>query len=606
MHVGASDDAGGKHADLEKLRIAASAPDFQEEKLELEWVLRHPEISRSASLVRFLSFVCNKYFEGESKDIREYAIAVEALGRKESNFDPHDDPIVRVTARTLRKRLKEIYKGEGQGHPVRIVLPLGHYVPHFIRAGNRAADGALPAEENAIDPGQMEGAAPSSNIAPAAPVEDAGSAERRSFKRWLAFAVKRRAVWIPASMVLAGTAIFFVGVSVGRREIQPRRSAGDSLKWGDPVWSDEFDGAVQQLPDPLKWSYDPDNQGDVVSRKQPVYCSPVDGRARECDPRHPNVFLDGAGHLVLRAQRSGNGIWTLGRITTKGLKNFQFGRIEARMKLPVGAGLWPSFVMVGSDKDTVGWPASGSIDVVENVALVPGTNGLGPAMIRSTLHGPRYFGGNGLWHDFRLPNGGRVDDASFHTYGIIWSPEMIQFYVDDPANIFFAQNASDLPEGGEWVFDRPFFLVMSLAVGGEWPGDSDATTPNPADVLVDYVRVYKIPNVPAPSIKWPSMEVRCGSSASSTVSLIAPSYAGRVHLTCSTDKPSVACSLATSIVNFSDTLAQEDTLTISTDPFTEKGRVVASPGRYNVTIVATTISGDRSQVTVPFDVKNGE
>jgi beta-glucanase (GH16 family) len=199
-----------------------------------------------------------------------------------------------------------------------------------------------------------------------------------------------------------------------------------------------------------------------------------------------------------------------------------------------------------------------------------------------------------------------VDDGSFHTYGVIWSPGMVQFYVDDPANIFFVQDASSLPEGGEWVFDHPFYLMMNLALGGEWPGDSDATTPNPADMLVDFVRVYKIPTVPAPSIEWQSVQVKAGSSAASTVSLRARSYAGRVHLSCSTDTPTAACSLATSVVNFSDTLSQEDTLTISTDSFTEKGRMVASPGRYRVTITATTISGDRSQVIVPFEIKNGE
>lgn len=149
---------------------------------------------------------------------------------------------------------------------------------------------------------------------------------------------------------------------------------------------------------------------------------------------------------MLRAERSANGSWTSARITTRGLKTFQYGRIEARMKLPVGTGLWPSFWMLGADFGTAGWPASGSVTIVENVSLTPRSNGLGPTMIRSTLHGARYFGGNGLWRDFKFPNNLRVDDGSFHTYGIIWSPGMIQFYVDDPANIFFVQDASDLPK----------------------------------------------------------------------------------------------------------------------------------------------------------------
>jgi beta-glucanase (GH16 family) len=243
---------------------------------------------------------------------------------------------------------------------------------------------------------------------------------------------------------------------------------------------------------------------------------------------------------------------------------------------------------------------------MENVSLTPGSNGLGPRMIRSALHGPRYFGSDGLWHDFKLPNGARVDDAGFHTYGIIWSPGMIQFYVDDPANVYTVRDTSQLPEGGAWVFDHPFYLLIGNAVGGDWAGEPNATTPNPADMLVDYVRVYKIPPVPAPRMEWQSLQVKAGSSAASTVSLQAPTYAGRVHLACSTNTPNASCSLATSVVNFSSTLSQEDTLTISTDSFTEKGRTVAAPGQYSVTLTATTISGDRSELTMPFDVRRAE
>jgi beta-glucanase (GH16 family) len=452
----------------------------------------------------------------------------------------------------------------------------------------------------------MENGDPSDAIAPIARQGGARSAPWRIFNRLPVFAVNRRAIWKFALLLLGVAAIFLAGLFTGLKQTQQRRSAGEAIKWGDPIWSDEFDGAALQLPDPSKWNFDLEKQVGLGNHEREIYCSPWDAHSRECDPRHPNAFMDGAGHLVLRAAKNANGIWTLARITTKGLKNFQYGRIEARMKLPAGAGLWPSFLMVGADSDAVGWPASGSVDIVENVSITPGSNGLGPTMIRATLHGPRYFGGNGLWHDYKFPNGARVDDGSFHTYGVIWSPGMVQFYVDDPANIFFVQDASDLPEGGEWVFDHPFFLMMNLALGGEWPGDSNATTPNPADMLVDFVRVYKIPTVHPPSIAWQSMQVKAGSSAASTVSLRARSFAGRVHLACSTDAPTAACSLATSVVNFSDTLSQEDTLTISTVSFTGKGRMVASPGRYKVTITATTISGDRSQVIVPFEIMNGE
>jgi beta-glucanase (GH16 family) len=392
---------------------------------------------------------------------------------------------------------------------------------------------------------------------------------------------------------------------IGRSHDNSPHVVGEGFSWGTPAWADEFDGAAGQLPDATKWAFDLGEPEGVSLHDHRVYCSPRGGGASECDPHSPNAFLDGSGHLVLRAQKTRDGVWTIARINTKGLKNFQYGRIEARMKMPVGAGLWPSFIIFGSNVGSVPWPDSGSIDIAENVALTGNTYGLGPTMIRSTLHGPRYFGSNGLWHDFRLPNGGRVDDGAFHTYGIIWSPGMVQFYVDDPANVYFVHDASNIPEDGAWVFDHPFCLQLGLAVGGDWAGDTNASTPNPADLLIDYVRVYRIPLVQAPTISIHSFTVKAGTAVASTVSLRAADYSGRVRLACSTDNPVVFCSLATSILNFSDTLSQEDTLTLSTASFAENGRVVAPAGRYKVTIAATTISGDRSQLTVPFEVRNG-
>jgi beta-glucanase (GH16 family) len=573
---------------------APATNDFREEREELDRILRHPEISRSASLVRFLSFICNKYFEGLTDEIREYSIAVEALGRKESSFDSHVDPIVRVTARSLRKKLRELYQTDCKDHPLRIVLPLGHYVPEFVRPG---ADLAEPvADDSALDAAENENGAT---------VAEPHTPPRKFPGLTRGFYVKSAL----AAVVVA--AVFFAGYFSGSRNARPAPPTNQAFKWGDPIWSDEFDGSPQQLPDPSKWTYDTGSHDEVGNqgwgnREVETYCSPRGVNPAGCDPRRPNAFLDGNGHLVLRAERGANGKWTSARITTRGLKDIQYGRIEARMKLPVGTGLWPAFWMLGSNVFTSGWPASGSVTVAENVSLTERTNGIGPNVIRATLHGPRYFGGNGLWHDDKLPNGGRVDDGNFHTYGIIWSPGMIQFYVDDPANIYFVQDANDLPEGGQWVFDHPFFLIMNLAVGGDWPGNPDATTPSPSEMLVDYVRVYKIPTVPAPSIQWQPVQVNAGSSAASVISLRAQNFSGRVHLTCSVEPAVAACSLAASIVDLTNTLSQDDTLTISTDFFTDKGRVVAPPGRYKMTIAATTISGDRSQVTLPFEVKSAD
>lgn len=562
---------------------------FREERAELERVLNDPEISRSQSLVRFLSFICNKYFEGQTEDIREYTIAVEALGRKESSFDSHIDPIVRVTARSLRKKLWKIYSNEGRSHPLQIVLPLGHYVPQFVRPNTPGAHMAPP-DEATLDEDD------------AAAAEDAARAGAPSKAGAGFFAAHRRLLLQIALGLLVVPAVFLAGYYLGQtRSRLPQPDTG-SLSWGDPVWSDEFNGIAQQPPDPSKWTYDVGYQAGGEKPEVEIYCAPK-GAPRDCDPHRPNAFQDGAGHLVLRAQRNPDGAWTSARITTRGLKEFQYGRIEARLKLPVGTGLWPAFWMLGANFQTAGWPTSGSVSIVENVSNTARSNGLGPSIIRSTLHGPRYSGANGLWHDFKLPNGARVDDGSFHTYGVIWSPGMIQFYMDDPSNVFFVEDSSSLPEGGQWVFDHPFNLVINLALGGDWASDPDSTTPNPSDLLVDYVRVYTIPSVAAPSIQWQPEDVKAGSSVASIVKLQAPRVVGRVHLACATEPAIVECDLGRSVVDFSDTLTQEDSLTLSTTSFTGNGRVTAPPGRYKLTITATTISGDHSQLAAPFEVR---
>lgn len=579
-----------KPVDPEGERIVPSgnSAGFAEERQELEWLLAHPDIARSASLVRFLSFICSRYFEGEAAEIREFSIAVEALGRKPASFDSHVDPIVRVTARGLRKKLQDIYANDGAGRPLRIVLPLGHYVPQFIRQNEfekLVSDSITGESVSSLKTGESD--------------PDDAAPLRAGFR---AFCVRNRLAILNTVLVAVLLSMVFVaGFFLGKRSDRQAQALSPSLQWGDPIWSDEFDGPAHYPPDASKWTFDTGNPGENDHDIE-IYCSPTGPNPRECDPHHPNAFQDGSGHLVLRAQKTASGAWTSARMTTRGLKSFQYGRIEARMKFPLGAGLWSSFWMLGSDFGKVGWPASGSVDIAESTSYTRITNGLGPNMIRSTVHGPRYFGGNGLWHDFKLPNGGRVDDGGFHSYGMIWSPGMIQFYVDDPADVFFVQDASDIPAGGEWVFDQPFDLILNLAVGGIWPGDPDSSTPNPADLVVDYIRVYKIPQIPAPEVRWQPVRVKSGNAVASIIDLQAHGYAGRVHLACATEPAIVGCSLATPIIDFSETLVQQDTLTLSTESFSDKGKTLAPPGRYRVTITATTISGDRSQIVAPFDV----
>ena len=439
---------------------------IEEQRQELERVLQHPPINRSTNLKRFLQFICGKYFEGEANEIRERTVAVEALGRKEANFDSHADPIVRVTARDLRKKLADFYAKEGREHPVQIVLPRGGYVPGFIRRPPHVESDHRPSE-----------ATPSDCDLAATGASDAAS--KQSSTGFLQTDWK-----VALSAVLLVGCSFTAGIYVGRQHAPPRTIVVP-ISWGAPAWSDEFDGLAQASPDPKKWTDD--------NSQSPRPGSPC-AAGTPCASVSHNAFLDGAGHLVLRASRNPDGSWSTAKLSTRNLHVFKYGRIEARMKLPVGAGLWPAFLMMGANFPKVGWPNAGSVDIMENVMPHNGNEGLGPSAIRSTLHGPSYFGQSGLSHDYKLPGAERVD-TDFHTYGIIWSPQRMQFYVDDPANVFFEKSASDLPQGTQWVFDQPFYMVMDMAVGGEWPGSADNTTPNPADMVVDYVRVYELPTV---------------------------------------------------------------------------------------------------------------
>src|SRR5581483_4444076 len=229
--------------------------------------------------------------------------------------------------------------------------------------------------------------------------------------------------------------------------------------WGSPVWSDEFKQPAGSPLDPAKWNLEIGNL--KFNNELEIYCPafPADREQMKprfdagwteisaCNPQDGNVSFDGE-HLLLRATKHG-GQWFSGRINTEGHYAFQYGRMEARIRLPFGAGTWPAFWALGSDIQKVGWPAGGEIDVMENV---PEHGGLGPHRVRSTVHGPGYSGNFGVRNDIDLFHGGRVDDG-FHIYGAIWSPYMLQFYLDDPKNVFFVLTPRELPAGTEWVYN---------------------------------------------------------------------------------------------------------------------------------------------------------
>jgi beta-glucanase (GH16 family) len=159
-------------------------------------------------------------------------------------------------------------------------------------------------------------------------------------------------------------------------------SASGQTTW-TLVWNDEFNGPRGAAPDPSKWTFDTGG-GGFGNGELETYCA-AGSNAFPCNASTPNTFQDGNGNLVIEA-RNINGNWTSGRMKTQGLAQFQFGRIEARMKLPVGAGLWPAFWMLGADITSVGWPQSGEQDLIEWV------QGYGPNVTSSTIHGPGYSG----------------------------------------------------------------------------------------------------------------------------------------------------------------------------------------------------------------------
>ena len=385
------------------------------------------------------------------------------------------------------------------------------------------------------------------------------------------------------------------------------------------AWSDEFDGKARSAIDPKKWQFE---RGDLkVNNELEFYCAPTD--QAPCDATNPNAFLDGKGHLVIQALRVSNAVapgsnaWTSARLNTaNNLASFHYGRIESRMQLPVGPGIWPAFWSLGTDIGTVDWPSCGEMDFMENV---PASGGLGPGIVKSTIHGPGYSGGEGLGKDFKLPDG--TDVTMPHTYGAIWSPFMVQFYVDDPKNVFFILTARDIPAGKRWVYDHPFFLLLNLAVGGtdSWPGPPNSTTASPARMVVDYVRVYKSSIVAPPIAVTPApLKAVGGSVASTMLSLKASPGSGRMYLSCSSTAPESSCQVSTgsalndAVADFrtgSSVTATARVTTAANAASAAQGTNDKPRGSYTVTVNAYTLSSDPSDsstfgiITIPMSVQ---
>lgn len=238
------------------------------------------------------------------------------------------------------------------------------------------------------------------------------------------------------------------------------------------VWSDEFNDGPRV--DTAKWTFDIGGNG-FGNNELEYYTD-----------RAQNAVVQG-GHLTIRALRedytSKDGItrhYTSARLKTQQKFSQKYGRFEARIKIPYGQGLWPAFWMLGDDIEKTGWPTCGEIDIMENI-------GKEPAIVHGTIHGPGYSGSGGPTAPYELPRGEAFANK-FHIFAVEWEPNSLRFYVD--SHLYITRTPSDLPPGQKWVFDHPFFLLLNVAVGGDWPGSPDTSTRFPQTMLVDYVRVY--------------------------------------------------------------------------------------------------------------------
>ena len=225
------------------------------------------------------------------------------------------------------------------------------------------------------------------------------------------------------------------------------------------IWSDEFSGTTL---DATKWAAQFGNGGWGNNEWQYYTNAPE------------NLALEN-GQLVITARHEGTGAteYTSARIQTKGLFDFEYGKVEARMKLPLGQGLWPAFWTLGANIDDVSWPECGEIDIMEHVSN------------EYMTHGAVHWENNG--HAF-VGQGNNVDPTQYHVYGIVWEENLIRWYVD---GIQFFQFTIQASNNTDDAFRHPMFLLLNMAIGGNWPGYPDATTPFPSSMYVDYVRVYQ-------------------------------------------------------------------------------------------------------------------
>ena len=275
--------------------------------------------------------------------------------------------------------------------------------------------------------------------------------------------------WVVSWLLLVAS--LFLSVHTGAAESAvPAKDARWKL-----AWSDEFNGPNGSGVDLSKWVFDVGG-GGWGNEELEYYTN-----------RPQNSHIED-GKLVIEALHESytgaDGVsrnYTSARLKTAGRFSQTYGRFEARIKIPFGQGMWPAFWMLGDDIEKAAWPDCGEIDIMENIGKEPST-------VHGSIHGPGFSGDDGIEARYTLPGNRRFAD-DFHVFAVEWEPNAIRFYVDD--ELYVTRTRKDLPPGRKWVFDHPFFLLLNVAVGGDWSGNPDSTTNFPQTMLLDYVRVYK-------------------------------------------------------------------------------------------------------------------
>jgi beta-glucanase (GH16 family) len=288
-----------------------------------------------------------------------------------------------------------------------------------------------------------------------------------------------------------------------------------------PQWCDEFTGSAGP-PSTTVWNYNLGNNDGWGNGEAEVYCGPpgYSGNPSQCPTTFSTstapVYIDGNGHLVIQVINE-NGAWLSARMTTEGLENFTYGILEASIQLPntTNQGLWPAFWTLGTDITTVPWPSCGEADIMENWSPQV-DNGAGTTGDNSTIHTTE-TGGDGIGERFTFPSG-EATDTAFHTYGIVWAENEMQFFVDDPSSPFFTATPSILPSGDTWPFNQPIFAILNVAVGGTL-GGSDADLTSPQLMQVGYVRWYTPITAPCTTVPSAPAGLTATASSSSAIGL---------------------------------------------------------------------------------------